>query len=158
MHAKFQPLGNMVHLEIWKKNLVHLILVLKMIKAFWACRLTNTQYKYNHHHKLRVLIKQLSGGWYLHIHPSSTLWVYCPPVKTCHSQARLSLHYWRRWCSNGAHWFQINLTNGLTAGIFSHYQYLNFFFQLMAQLHHRLVSFSLIYCSHLILFLFCLQK
>lgn len=38
-----------------------------------------------------------------------------------HSTAQLSSHYWRRWCSNRAHWFQIDPTNGQTAGILFHY-------------------------------------
>lgn len=72
-------------------------------------------------YKPRVLMKQLSRGWYLPIHPSWAVWVHRPPVKTQHSTAHLSSHYWWRCCSNGAHWFQINLNNGLTAGILFHY-------------------------------------
>lgn len=67
------------------------------------------------------------------------------PLPTCENTAHLSSHYWRRWCSNGAHWFQINPSNGQTAGILFHYLSLEWGLTwqlimhcLLVQLHHIL--------------------
>lgn len=64
------------------------------------------------------------------------------PLPTCENAAQHTSPL--RWCSNWAHWFQINPNNGRTAGILFHDPFLEqgltwqLMYSLMVQLHHTL--------------------